>query len=143
MYSNWSWGCLLSNETNLTPKFCVDQKLWPKQWVKVIFQHRFQNDLSTFELWSPIYKVDRSSRTPTGTLVPKNLWSPTCRVDGSSKTSTGALVPKKNYEVLILGWMDHQGHRRLPWSQNNLWIPTYRVDGSSRTPTSVLVSKNY
>jgi len=29
----------------------VDQKLYLKQWAKVIFQYWFQSDLSTFELW--------------------------------------------------------------------------------------------
>ena len=32
-------------------KLFVNQKLWSKQWARVIFQHRFQSDLSTFELW--------------------------------------------------------------------------------------------
>ena len=51
LYSNKSPRCLLSNAINHTKKLFVDQKLWSKQWAKVIFQHRFQSDLSTFKLW--------------------------------------------------------------------------------------------
>ena len=57
LYSNWSPRCLLFNEINHTQNFFVDQKLWSKKWAKVICQHRFQNDLSIFELWLlPIYQ---------------------------------------------------------------------------------------
>ena len=29
----------------------LDKTSWSKQWAKVIFQYRFQSNLSTFELW--------------------------------------------------------------------------------------------
>ena len=51
LFYNWSLGCLHSNEINPTQKSFVDQKLWLKQGVKVIFKHHFQSDYSIFELW--------------------------------------------------------------------------------------------
>ena len=47
-------GCLLSNETNLTKRLFVVQKLWSKLWANIIFQNCFQSDLNTFELWLPL-----------------------------------------------------------------------------------------
>ena len=53
LYSSWSPGCLISNETTFTQKLFVDQKLWSKKWANFIFQYWFQSDLSTFDLWLP------------------------------------------------------------------------------------------
>ena len=95
------------------------------------------------KLWTPTYKVDGSLRTPRGALVPKKFMKFYFEGGWIIKDSDGCLGLKKIYEVLLTRWMNHQGHRRVPWSQKNLWIPTYGVDKSSRTPTSALVPKNY
>ena len=63
-------------------------------------------------LSSPTYGMDRLSRTSTGALV-KNLSSPTYEMEKSSRTLMSVLV-KIFYQVLLTGWIDYQGHRRVP-----------------------------
>ena len=84
------------------------------------------------------YEVDESPRTLTSALVLNSIksyksyllggwitkdtdgclglktYDPSYGVDGSPRTLPGALVLK--LMVLPMGWMDHQGHRRVPWS---------------------------
>ena len=70
---------------------------------------------------------------------------------------------KKNFEILPTGWMDHQGHQRVPWLKKknsksylqggriikdtngcldqNIPNPTYGVDGPLRTSTGALTKE--
>ena len=85
--------------------------------------------------------MDGSLRTLRGALVPKIFMNSYLQGGQIIKDTDECLGPKNIYEFLPMGWMDHQGHWWVPWSQK-ITSPTYEVDGLSRTPIGALVSKN-
>ena len=87
-------------------------------------------------------------------------------MDESSRTSASALTEKKkNFKILPTGWMDRQGHQRVPWLKKknsksylqggriikdtngcldqNIPNPTYEVDGPLRTSTGALTKEKF